>query len=179
MGSRLIHPPCSSAFHQLSQAGSGKAEGWDVLWRVWWLVQGLQSRQVRLLAWETGPQPWEALALRGQPINHLVCEVLRVVWLHRPLFSPDSSKTPGSQGPCLAGGPGTLGLLGAGNRCPHSLKAQGEGPRARLPQPVLSHLILVPALLLPSSATPKPGPYLTRASRLDRSTGRRWWRPFP
>lgn len=73
---------------------SGKAEGWDVLWRVWWLVQGLQSRQVRLLAWETGPQPWEALALRGQPINHLVCEVLRVVWLHRPLFSPDSSKTP-------------------------------------------------------------------------------------
>ena len=34
---------------------SGKAEGWDALWRVWWLVQGLQSRQVRLLAWETGP----------------------------------------------------------------------------------------------------------------------------
>lgn len=21
----------------------GKAEGWDVFWRVWWLVQGLQS----------------------------------------------------------------------------------------------------------------------------------------
>lgn len=36
-------------------SNSGKAEGWDVLWRVWWLVQGLQSRQVRLLAWETGP----------------------------------------------------------------------------------------------------------------------------